>query len=113
MSFEAGQSGNPVGRPKGSYRGRIQALTALDRMLGKKKNQSVLVKAMEDEFLADPVRFFKQIIMPLLPRESKLQLDNNDGIIRWESLVGRGDSKPPASLEGHADRVASTEAQRE
>jgi len=87
MAFEPGVSGNPMGRPKGSYGGRIQALAALDRMLGKKKNQTVLVKALEKEFLANPVRFFKTVIMPLLPRESKLRFDH-DGVVQWRSLLG-------------------------
>jgi hypothetical protein len=87
MSFEAGKSGNPAGRPKGSYGGRIQALAALDRMLGKKKNQVVLTKALEEEFVKDPVRFFKSVVMPLLPRESKLKLDE-EGVVQWRSLLG-------------------------
>ncbi len=87
MSFEAGKSGNPVGRPKGSYGGRIQALAALDRMLGKKRNQLVLSKALEEEFVKNPVRFFRNIVMPLLPRESKLKLDE-EGVVQWRSLLG-------------------------
>jgi len=91
MSFEAGKSGNPAGRPKGSYGGRIQALATLDRMLGKRKNQGKLVKALEKEFDADPVRFFKSIVMPLLPRESKLKFDH-DGVVQWRSLVSPASS---------------------
>jgi len=91
MSFDAGTSGNPVGRPKGSYGGRIQALAALDRMLGKKKNQTALVKALEADFTADPVRFFKTVVMPLLPRESKLKFDH-DGVVQWRSLLVGGES---------------------
>ena len=87
MSFEAGESGNPVGRPKGSYGGRIQALASLDRMLGKKRNQVVLTKALEEDFLKNPVRFFKTVVMPLLPRESKLKFDH-DGVVQWKSLLG-------------------------
>ena len=91
MTFYPGESGNPVGRPKGSYGGRIQALSALDKMLAKKKSQSALIRALEAEFMNDPVRFFKTIIMPLLPRESKLKFDH-DGIVQWQSLVGPGNS---------------------
>ena len=86
MQFQPGQSGNPTGRPKGSSGGRVQALAALDVMLAKKKNQRALVKALESELLGDPVRFFKTIIMPLLPREAKLSFDH-DGAIRWQSLL--------------------------
>jgi hypothetical protein len=73
--FQPGMSGNPEGRPKGSSGGRVQALAALDVMLAKRKNQRALVKALESEFLGNPVRFFKTIIMPLLPREAKLSLN--------------------------------------
>jgi len=86
MMFQAGKSGNPRGRPKGSYGGRIRALAALDAMLAGKRNREVLVKALEKEFRNDPVRFFRAVIMPLLPRESKLEVDRG-GIVRWRSLL--------------------------
>ena len=38
---------------------------------------------------ADPVRFFKSVIMPLLPRESRLAFDHA-GVIEWRSLLGAG-----------------------
>ena len=87
MIFEAGQSGNPSGRPKGSYGGRIMALASLDKLLAKKKNQKALRDALEKDLLKDPVLFFKTVIMPLLPREAKLSFDN-DGVIQWKSLIG-------------------------
>ena len=87
MSFENGESGNPNGRPKGSYGGRIMALASLDTLLAKKKNQKALMAALEQDLLEDPVRFFKTVIMPLLPREAKLSFDH-DGVIQWKSLLG-------------------------
>ncbi len=87
MSFETGESGNPQGRPKGSYGGRIMALASLDTLLAKKKNQKALMAALEQDLLEDPVRFFKTVIMPLLPREAKLSFDH-DGVIQWKSLLG-------------------------
>ena len=94
--FQPGMSGNPAGRPKGSCGGRVQALAALDVILAKKKNQRALVKALETELLGNPVRFFKTIIMPLLPREAKLSFDH-DGVIRWQSLLGQ---EPERRAEG-------------
>ena len=87
MMFTPGESGNPRGRPKGSCGGRARALAVLDKLLGKKRSEAALMKALEQEFEKDPVRFFKTIVMPLLPKESKLNIDR-DGVIEWRSLVG-------------------------
>ena len=91
--FEAGVSGNPVGRPKGSYGGRIQALAGLDQLLAKKKNQRALINALEADLHKNPVLFFKTVIMPLLPREAKLSVDHA-GVIEWRSLIGAGEQEP-------------------
>jgi hypothetical protein len=86
MTFTRGNSGNPTGRPKGSFGGRIQALAGLDKLLARKKNQKALIAALEKDLQANPVRFFKTVIMPLLPRESTLSFDH-EGVIQWRSLV--------------------------
>ena len=86
MKYQAGQSGNVAGRPKGSCGGRIAALASLDQLLIKKKNQKALLEALEQDLLRDPVRFFKTVIMPLLPKESKLSFDQ-DGIVEWKTLL--------------------------
>ena len=103
--FQPGVSGNPAGRPKGSCGGRVQALAALDVMLAKKKNQRALVKALETELLGNPVRFFKTIIMPLLPREAKLSFDH-DGVIRWQSLLGQDSEQLAGSSQLRAEPQA-------
>jgi hypothetical protein len=53
VMFEAKQSGNPRGRSKGSYGGRIQALAVLDRLMAQKKRQSALMQALGQEFDRD------------------------------------------------------------
>ena len=88
MAFQSGKSGNPEGRPKGSYGGRIQALAGLDRLLGRTKNKKLLERALEAEFRADPSKFFKTVVMPLLPKESKVAIDQ-DGIVMWRNLLGQ------------------------
>lgn len=101
--FQPGQSGNPVGRPKGSYGGRILALASLDRMMARKKNQMALINALEREFRKEPVRFFKTVIMPLLPREAKLSFDRA-GVIQWKSLLGaNAEMDRPALDVGEGD----------
>jgi len=104
MSFETGESGNPNGRPKGSYGGRIMALASLDTLLAKKKNQKALMAALEKDLLKDPVRFFKTVIMPLLPREAKLSFDH-DGVIQWKSLLGGDPVGDPADTTDGQGRL--------
>ena len=108
MNFEAGQSGNPTGRPKGSCGGRIMALASLDTLLGKKKNQKALMAALEKDLLRDPVRFFKTVIMPLLPREAKLSFDH-DGVIQWKSLLGGMTEDSGQLAEGSEEKIAAAE----
>ena len=87
--FKPGESGNPDGRPKGAGGGRTLALANLDKMLARPRNQGLLIRAMEREFKKDPVRFFRTMIMPLLPREARLEFEH-DGVVKWKSLVGGG-----------------------
>jgi hypothetical protein len=100
--FVSGKSGNPGGRPKGSYGGRIMALASLDRLLAKKKNQKALMNALERDLQADPVRFFRNVIMPLLPREARLSLDR-DGVIQWRSLLGGTVEGSHLTVDGEGD----------
>lgn len=90
MKYRPGESGNPSGlpngRPKGSYGGRIMALQCLDKILAKRKSQAALMRALEDELHANPLGFFRMIVMPLLPREAKLSLDH-DGVLEWKSML--------------------------
>jgi hypothetical protein len=72
--------------------GGFRPMAKLDQIMGRKRNLAVLEKALEAEFKRDPVRFFKGIILPLLPKESKLELDR-DGVVRWQSLLGGGGEK--------------------
>ncbi len=59
--------------------GRAIALQCLDKMLTDRRNVKRLQEDLELEFRADPTAFFKLVIMPLLPKESLLQLTSPDG----------------------------------
>ena len=92
--FQPGQSGNPLGPKKGTKCGRSKALAALDQVIGRKRNIASLQRALEDNFNLNPVRFFKEIIMPLLPKEAKLSV-NNSGVVSWQSIIGGPPEPPP------------------
>ena len=84
--FKPGQSGNPAGRPKGCLGGRALALQTLENVLANPANQAELAKAIQSAFSADPMKFFRQIIMPLLPQDVKIRMAE-EGAIQWVSLA--------------------------
>jgi hypothetical protein len=98
---EGQQGANTAGRKRG-FGGRMLALLVLDKMLARRKTQATLMRALDDEFKANPVGFFKTIVMPLLPREAKLTLDRN-GVMEWKSLVGPGGPAAVAAEETQPD----------
>ena len=85
MKFQPGQSGNPSGRPKGIKSGRMQALSALDTMLIDEGTLKTLREGLQKSLERDPVWFFRRVIIPLLPKEASLQLEN-DGVFKWKLL---------------------------
>ena len=106
-TFKPGESGNPAGRPRGAGGGRTLALANLDKMLARSRNQALLIRALEKEFKADPVRFFRTMIMPLLPREAKLAIEN-DGVVAWKSLLGGGEVRGEGGeAVGQVERVTA------
>jgi len=85
--FEKGVSGNPAGRPKGLLTGRAKALYALDQVVAKDANIELIEAALEKTLKEKPMWFFVNIIMPLLPKETKGVLETGDRIVEWRSLV--------------------------
>ena len=63
----------------------MQALGELDSMLNKPGALESLREGLQKSLERDPVWFFRRIIMPLLPKEASLQIEN-DGVVQWLSL---------------------------
>ena len=87
QKFKPGQSGNPAGTNKGGVRGRNAVLLALDVMLAEEKSQKTMINALRADMNRNPVKFFKEIVMPLLPKESRGSLESGDRVIEWRSLL--------------------------
>lgn len=85
--FEKGVSGNPAGRPKGLLTGRARALYALDQVVAKDENIELIEAALEKTLKEKPMWFFVNIVMPLLPKETKGVLETGDRVVEWKSLV--------------------------
>ena len=66
--------------------GRIQTLTMLDQLVAEEESQKALKAALADELKSNPMRFFRTVLMPLLPKDAKLMIDA-DGVMEWKSLV--------------------------
>ena len=90
--FIPGQIVRPQGRSNAPG-GRTRCLMTLDSMLRKEGNQKRLQEALQEDFEKNPVRFFKQIIMPLLPQNVKLDVQTN-GDIQWLSLSNITPTRP-------------------
>ena len=101
MKFTSGCQPGP-GRPTGSVSGRREALRVLDEMLGDQTNKDTLQAALQAEFTKDPVRFFRAIVMPLLPAETKLSIAQEGGVVKWQSLL----DTMPQTPEQHAAHAA-------
>ena len=89
--FEKGVSGNPAGRPKGLLTGRAKALYALDQVVSKEENIVLIEGALEKTLKEKPMWFFINVIMPLLPKETKGVLEAGDRVIEWKSLISAAD----------------------
>ena len=94
--FQPGTSGNPAGKRKGAVSGRARALGALDRIVGSEENMAVLEAAIEETLRKRPLWFFVNVIMPLLPKESRGMLETGDRVVEWRSLLSTyGDGAQP------------------
>jgi len=99
--FEVGNPGGP-GRPPGSWSGRRRAVQIIDEILADAGNAEALRAALQRRFDRDPVRFWLRIGAPLLPRESKLELDSTQEIgqavylalLRMNDTEGQSRTRP-------------------
>ena len=94
--FTPGVSGNPAGKPKGCVSGRTRALQKLDEMLARDENAECLARGLEECLRKRPVWFFTNVVIPLLPKESKGLLLGGDRVIEWRGLL----SSPFVTREG-------------
>jgi hypothetical protein len=46
-------------------------LAALDQLMARSRSEKAFTAALEAQFRADPVKFFKTIVIPLMPRAAR------------------------------------------
>ena len=91
--FQPGNTVGAAGRPKGSVTGRSKALKMLDEVLGEEDVQRAMKAALRQFFLDSPVKAFRRLVLPLLPRQMKLDVAEPITIV-WKSLLTQ---PPPAA----------------
>ena len=114
MPFQPGQSGNPAGGKKGPRSGRMHALNALDGLLQDEGVLETLRDGLQKALERDPVWFFRRIIMPLLPREATLSLENN-GAFTWKLLSDTApiEDSPEYIAQKHASGLSAPDGDSE
>lgn len=94
-----GQPGGPKsGRPAGSFGGRHAALMTLDKVMAEAGNQRKLDVAFRKAIDENVLKFFRQYIMPLLPREAIVKLGGENEAINtaiYAALVKLANKKEP------------------
>lgn len=85
--FQPGQSGNPAGRPKGITTGRTQAVALLDDVLKEPDVRRVMREKLRAYILDDPVRAFRKLVIPLLPREARMEVGDSVRVVVWKSIL--------------------------
>jgi len=59
----------------------------LDEIVNDPTNVEALRQAMVNAFIEDPMKIFRQIIMPLLPSEAIHKIQQEPSTIRWVSIM--------------------------
>ena len=87
--FKPGVCGNPAGHGPGrGYGGRTKALMLLDQMLEEAGNIDLLRASFQVRFEKNPAKFFQELVMPLLPKETIGRLTGEgQRVVEWRSLL--------------------------
>ena len=89
MTYSSG-SWKPQRTQRRSRTGRGRVMEMLDRLMADKECREVIRAALTAEMQKHPVRFFRTVVMPMLPQGEKLP-DMSPVGVGWRSLV----SAPP------------------
>jgi hypothetical protein len=94
--FQPGQSGNPKGPPLGTTKGRSLALKMLDTWFEDEGNRRKFIDRLTQEAMRYPIRFARDVLIPLLPKDILAIREGDDGkpaVWRFLTEVGTGESQ--------------------
>ena len=111
-----------IGRPpqsrKGQVGGRAAALQWIDSITKEADCAKAIKDALRKEAMTRPLRYFKDILMPLVPKEMLLRIGAEQGGMAWVSyltsnltepsdsspVIDISDSEPSAAVDGEEKR---------
>ncbi len=111
-----GISGNPKGRPPSQRVGRAGALALLDDILAEAETKNRMREALRTYIRQRPVAAFKTLVMPLLPKDVRVDL-GGERVIVWKSFLSDTGLTPDNSLStpagpGSGPSVAAADGER-
>lgn len=90
--------GNKLGVHKGSgMGGRRLALAWLDEVLREEGSKRRLKDALREYLDKHPIKFFREIIMPLLPKEAKVEMQAQGQVV-WTRIRDSFDVTPEGEV---------------
>lgn len=95
--FPPGVSGNPKGRPPGMKLGRGGALAILDSILQEEDTKAAMRNALRRYILQRPVAAFKTLVMPLLPKDVRVDV-SSQRVVVWRSFMDEVGMKPEGDV---------------
>ena len=84
--WKPGHSGNPSGKLPLSRCGRQAALSLLDEILSEHETKARMKAALRAYILQRPVAAFKTLIMPLLPKDVRVDVASQRVVV-WRSFM--------------------------
>lgn len=83
------------GKKKGAVSGRAKGLAVIDAVIGKAPNLRALREALQAKFDQSPTVFWKEFVVPLLPKEMQIDVNammNGRIDLRWDENASSDDS---------------------
>jgi hypothetical protein len=84
--WKPGHSGNPSGKLPLSRCGRQAALSLLDEILSEQETKARMKQALRAYILQRPVAAFKTLVMPLLPKDVRVDV-SSQRVVVWRSFM--------------------------
>ena len=92
--------------------GRQAAISTIDSIMGDSVNLTQFRNRLQKAFTEDPIRFFQELVMPLIPKNHSLSTDSDKGI-DINIIMKGSDTKKISCTDPDGNIIDITEAPNE